>query len=199
MSVVTPAIVVALCLAASAVSQTPKKNWADAAEYNLGSAASSEQQPESQLELLRRWEAQYPKTEFQRERLASFAFAYMRLGMAEESFARAVQLSKLFPDDWMPLLLIVQIGPKLAAPTDGQVSLVADAASKLRSTSITTPRPSSSFLAPGPVPPHDPESAKVLAFIRDQRRARTTAIPDPDALKNELVRSALDWVQKLRP
>jgi hypothetical protein len=132
----------------------------------------------------------------------AFALAYLLAGKMEESFARATDLLKLDPNDVAPLLLIVRIGPGLTAPTGTQVLQITNAAIKLGSITLSPPsRTPSPAVAEGisaSTPPVDPETTKVLEFIGEQRKGRAFVPADPNILKRELVRSALEWAQNTK-
>ena len=200
MTVPRGAAAVGLLLSAAFAAQSPNRNWTDAAEYDLARAAFEETKPNEQIALLREWESRYPKTQFERDRLLAFALAYSLAGRVGESLARAENLLKLNPNDVAPLLLIVKIGPSLTAPTASQLALITNSAIKLQSITLSPPGQlfAEADAIAAPTTPTDPETAKVLAFIRDQREGRVSVRTDPNIFKNEVVRSALDWAEKMK-
>src|SRR5689334_5286422 len=95
-----------LTLAAVVSAQAPVKHWSSSKEYDLGSQAMAEPNPQERIRLLRDWIAQYPQTEFQRERLLAFASACQQSGNPSEALKYAAQVLELNGNDPAVLLFI---------------------------------------------------------------------------------------------
>jgi tetratricopeptide (TPR) repeat protein len=188
----------ALTISLALGAQSGERRWADAAEYDLATQAFGERDPQQQIALLQDWESRYPKTEFERERLVSFALAFERLGKVDEAFTRATELLKLNPNYPQALLLVATIGPALPFPTDSQVAMVSASAIRLQSVKLTPSPLVSTALSSGPTSGStsvaDPENEEVLNFLRERRRNRA-ARTDPEVVKRRVVEAALRWTK----
>ena len=70
-------LLIALLLAGSAIAQTG--DWANPAESDIGIAASNENDPAKQLDLLRKWEQQYPTSALKGKRELMIAQAQLKI------------------------------------------------------------------------------------------------------------------------
>ena len=182
---------IALVLVVAVGGQTPLKQWAGADEYNLGSQALAEPGPNQKLTLLEDWVARYPKTDFERERLTSFAMVLQRLGRAAESLSRATEALALNPGDSSLLLLIAALGPMLPNASESQIATVADSARKLSSIRISEPAAVVSAQSQSGI---SPETQRVIAFVRRLRYGRDpVAQEDPEVVKRQVAEAALQW------
>jgi hypothetical protein len=194
-------LLLALTMALAVGAQSPQKRWASADEYNLATRIFADADPDHQIVLLREWVARYPKTDFERERLISFALAFQRAGKLSESFTCATELLNLDPNDPGALLLVVTLGPTLPSVSDHQIAMVTASAIKLLSINLvpsplpanaSSPEPtasSSSFI--------DPETQRVLAFVRQLRKAREVRV-HPEDVKRQVAEAALEWAKNLK-
>jgi hypothetical protein len=89
--VTTPTRLAVVALALS-LSTSAQKSWADGAEYDLHRSIASTPDPVRQIALIYEWQARYPQTGFEQERLQLLAYANKRAGKPEEAFATALQL-----------------------------------------------------------------------------------------------------------
>jgi hypothetical protein len=201
---VSRAVCMTLALALAAGAQSPPKQWAGADEYDRASVALEERDPAKRIVLLREWTERYAKTEFERERLISFAMAYQQIGDTRESLKSAVGALRSSADDPSILLFIAALGPMLTAPTDSEVATISASAVKLLSISLR-PKPYGAA-APHPQPTADPaslvdpETQRVLAFVRRLRAARaSSAEADPEVIKRQIAEAALQWAKSSRP
>jgi len=71
-------LLIAVLVAGSAIAQTAQ-DWASPAESDIGIAASNEKDPARQLDLLRQWEQQYPKSALKGKRELMVAQAQFRI------------------------------------------------------------------------------------------------------------------------
>ena len=108
-----------------------QKNWADKAEYDLYTSISNEADEAQRIALLYEWEAEYPDTEFERERLLLLLSAYRKTGRTVEAFTKAVQLRDRYKYDAAGLHWIVTIGPTLPQPSQEDIEIITAAANKL--------------------------------------------------------------------
>lgn len=193
---------IALVFAVAVGGQPPLKQWAGADEYNLGSQALAEPDLNQKLKLLEDWVARYPKTEFERERLISFVLVLQRLGRTGESLSRATEALALNANDPSVLLLIAALGPTLPSASESQIATVADSALKLLSIRISQPAAvvsAQSQSAIGPEPFLDPETQRVIAFVRELRAGRDPAVQrDPEVVKRQVAEAALRWAKNAR-
>jgi hypothetical protein len=195
-----------------------QKNWTDRAEYDLFTSINEEADAAQQIALLYEWEAEYPDTEFQRERLLLLLSAYRKIGRTAEAFTTAVQLRDLSKYDSAGLHWIVTIGPTLPQPSQEDIETIAAAANKLllprpvvTVTGITDPLEPGRVIpvaaSPTPVkpsPPPDPaqeaESQKVDSLIQDMRRKYRAQPPPPDpvVVQRAAAEAALAWIRSLK-
>ncbi|MBI3474039.1 MAG: hypothetical protein HY013_22005 [Candidatus Solibacter usitatus] len=162
----------ALALAFPAPAQ---KRIADQREYELFQRATSEASPLERIASLLEWEAAYPNTGFQRERILMFAAAYKDAGQLVNAFNRATQLLKLDPANVTAMWVIASAAPALPAPTSEQIKTTEDAANHL----LSRARDISRAAVPTPVVPDaapqrisDPETERLAELLREWRRAR---------------------------
>ena len=186
---------------AVALTLPAQKRWADAAEYDLyNEIHQAERNPDQQFILPREWESRYPRTEFQRERLISFVFAFQRAGNSGDSFRRATELLHLDSNDTGALLLVALIGPTVPSPSDNQFSMIKAAALTLLSETPSAPARSPAS-GDDPVATAvsaiDPETERVLAFVR-QLRKLAPAQPVPEVVRRRVAEAALDWANGLK-
>jgi hypothetical protein len=184
-----------------AVAASAQKRWSDAQEYNLYTRVTSEANPVRQIELLREWVSAYPQTEFQRERILSFALAYQKTGKVLESFESASQLLRPNANDPVALYLMVTVGPALQSPSSEQITLIANAANALLS-----PRPRAVGRAVVETPvgsaglassPKDPESQRVDEMLSGMRRNHVVR-EDPEVAMRAVAERALNWVRSVQ-
>jgi hypothetical protein len=72
-----------------------------------------------------------------------------------------------------------------------------DSASKLRSVKLA-PSPTSTEPVMDSRQPVDPETQRVLTFIRELRRDHVRTHSDPDVLKSQTIESVLAWAKNLK-
>lgn len=171
------------------------RNWSDRAEYNLGTRALREGDPNRQIALLHQWESEYPRSDFNRERLILFVEDLAHVRQLDECFARALELLRLDRNDPVALVLIVALGPRLPSPSASQITAVVDSASKLQSMQIARSTTTAEPLRVSP--PAEPDSL-LLAFIRELRRDHDRTNLDPGILKSRVIESALAWAKDLK-
>ncbi len=179
--------------------QSQLKQFAGADEFNLATQIFAEENPDRQIALLEEWIARYPKTDFERERLISFALAFQRLGKLSKSLTRVREALKLDPNDPRTLLFIAALGPTLPAASDNQIATVTACATKLVSARLVlTPPVAATSAEPtaGPASLADPETQRVLAFIR-QLKASTVRM-DPEVVRRQVAEAGLEWAKNLK-
>jgi hypothetical protein len=190
---------IALAFAFTTGAQPALRQFANADEYDVASQAFAETDPNRTIALLRDWVARYPKTEFERERLISFALAFQRLGDLAESLKRATELLALNASDPGALLFIAALGPTFPAASDSQIKTVTDCAVKLLSITLIH-KPSAtgawSESSSGSASYVDAETQRVLAFIRRLRNDRGPLVrTDLDVVKRQVAETALEWAK----
>jgi hypothetical protein len=221
--VTTPTRLAVVALALS-LSTSAQKSWADGAEYDLHRSIASTPDPVRQIALIYEWQARYPQTGFEQERLQLLAYANKRAGKPEEAFATALQLLSLDRHSADSLMLVAKLGPTLPNPSQQEIAIVTDAANKLlmpRPASETTglvlnpdetPKPRRVVVAAGPLGPPIPpahtnlspeeEARRVDFFIRDIRRTdgliQLSPPPTPAAAQRAAAEAALAWVKSLK-
>jgi tetratricopeptide (TPR) repeat protein len=85
-------LLIAILLAGSALAQTAP-DWASPAESDIGLAASNEKDPSRQLDLLRKWEQQYPSSAFRGKRELMVAQAQFKILQAAYTKTDSVLLA----------------------------------------------------------------------------------------------------------
>ena len=195
-----------------------QKNWTDRAEYDLFTRINKEADAAQQIALLYKWEAEYPQTEFERERLLYLLSAYKKIGRTAEAFTTAVRLRDLSKYDAAGLHWIVTIGPTLPQPSQEDIEIITAAANKLllprpvvTVTGTTDPQepgrviPAAAPPLPVKLPPaSDPvkeaESQKVDSLIQDMRRNYRAQPPPPDpvVVQRTAAEAALAWIKSLK-
>jgi hypothetical protein len=195
---------IALGLALAIGAQPSRRRWANAEEYDLASQASVEPDPKHRITLLRDWAARYPKSDFERERLISLALAFQQSGDARESLKRATEALALNANDPSVLLFIAALGPTLPGASESEIATVAACAVRLLSISLS-PKPEAGT-APQSEPVIgstsfvDPETERVLAFIRRLRAARGPVVEkDAELIKRQVAEAALQWAKNIKP
>lgn len=189
-----------LAVALTIGAQSPQQRWAGADEYDLATQAFAEADPDRQVTLLQEWATRYPKTDFERDRLISFAIAFKRAGKLSESFTRATELLNLDPNDVGALLLIAALGPTLPSASDDQIATVTACATRLLALKLTpTPLPAMATgeQTAGTTALADVETQRVLAFIR-QLRKNAPVRADPEVVKRQVAEAALEWAKNLK-
>jgi len=86
------ASLLALALAACILltpARAAESNWTDRKEYDLVLKIRVESSPEKQVELLRQWEKQYPKSEMRQARRELFLSVYQAQGDTAHMFETA--------------------------------------------------------------------------------------------------------------
>jgi hypothetical protein len=120
-----------------------------------------------------------------------------------ESLTRATEVLALNPDDPSALLFIAALGPALPAASDAQIKIVTACAVKLLSITLV-PHPlaataSDAEPASGSASFVDPDTQRVLAWIRQLRSGRPRVVPtDPEVVKRQVAAAALEWAKNLR-
>jgi hypothetical protein len=194
---------ISLAFALAIGAQPPVREWANAEEYDLGSQALAAPDPKQRITLLRDWVARYPKSTFERERLISFAKAFQQTGDPKESLKRATEALALNANDPSILLLIAALGPTLPAASGSEIATVAACAVKLLSISFS--RKPEAVTAPQAEPVNgsisfmDPETQRVLDFIRRIRMARGPVVEKDPELIRKLAEAALQWAKTTKP
>jgi hypothetical protein len=176
-----------------------EKNWADKTEYDLFNQIGSETDPQRQIVLLYEWEARYPQSDLQRERLLLLASANKKIGKAQESFIAALQLLNRYPDDLDAYHLIVTVGPTLPQPSREDIETITSAANKIllpRPVPVAARSPQTPAALEPPATGLSPEaeSQRVDAFIRDMRRASASPF-DPSIARRTAAQAALEWIK----
>jgi hypothetical protein len=178
-----------------------QKRIADQREYELYQQTGAEREPIRRLAILLEWEAAYPTTDFQRERLLWFAISYKESGQATNAFTRAMQLLKLDSKDIEGLYMIATIAPTLEAPSLDQVRATEDAANNILSRAhelarIATAKPQAVTEA-ATTQPVDPETERVVRLLREWRRSkRIRTAADVESEFRTVAETALAWVRK---
>lgn len=188
---------------AVAVPASAQNVWQGDEEYDLYEQARSETDPARQVETLLDWEARYPNSDFERERLALLAEAYRSSGQTGDAFARAADLLRLDPRSTRGAILIAMLAQSLASPTAGQISIAEEAANELLRQADNPPRRDSPVIAAvtsdvAPPPPDDAETQKVGGFLGELREShpiRQEALPsgNGDSVRR-LANATLAWV-----
>jgi hypothetical protein len=222
--VTTPTRLAVVALALS-LSTSAQKSWADGAEYDLHRSIASTPDPVRQIALIYEWQARYPQTGFEQERLQLLAYANKRAGKPEEAFATALQLLRIDSHSADSLMLVAKLGPTLPNPTQQEIGIITDAANKLLmpipvSETIglvlnpdEAPKRRRVVAAADPLPPPTPlahtnlspeeEAQRVDFFIKDIRRTDrlirlSPPLPNPAAAQRAAAEAALAWVKSLK-
>lgn len=111
------------------LAQSPPKSWADDAEKELATAASSEQDLTKRLPLLEQWKQEYPDSEYKMERYVFLLTAYQGLGLQTELEETARQLVAI--EALTGSLYVCMLAPGLIQASPEMVNLVAQAAGSL--------------------------------------------------------------------
>jgi hypothetical protein len=191
----------ALALAALVSAQ---RNWANAAEYDLHDRATHEKDPAVQIEVLLEWESANPNSEFKAERLALLINAYKNAGRPADAFARATQLFKLDPGSTTASGAIAALALSLVAPSPEQIKITEEAANLLLARAAELGRAATTVAQPlvdtAPQKANDPESERVIAFLRQWRQEsqRGKHIRTAAEIESEITavaEKALAWVK----
>src|SRR5579862_3417217 len=160
-----------------AVPAFAEKHWANAAEYEFQDRASHEKDPAVQIEVLLEWETANPDSDYKLERLAMLANAYKNAGRPADAFSCATQLLKLDPGNISASGMIASWALSLEAPTHEQIEITEQAANYLLSQAAELGRAATTVAQPPadttPQKANDPESERVIAFLRQWRQAST--------------------------
>jgi hypothetical protein len=189
----------ALTVGLVAEAQSPQqRRWAGAADYDLANGSFTEADPVRQIALLSEWATQYPTTEFERERLITFAIAFQRVGKLRDAFTCATELLSLDPDDSGALLLVAALGPTLPLASENQIATVTASAMKLLSGKVP---PSPVVATTSSIEPTDNSKCsltlkqRVLAFVRQLRKGPVVPT-DPSVTERQVAEAALEWAKK---
>ncbi|MCC6393830.1 MAG: hypothetical protein IT167_24745 [Bryobacterales bacterium] len=189
-------LLVALSLAVEGIAG---KKWADAAEYDLCQRAGSELVASRQIEVLREWEARYPRSEFERERLVMLAVAYERAGRAEDAFASAVRILKLDPNDIEGLYRVAVVAPMLKTPGAEQKRITEEAGRTLLARAPELGRAATGVFQPADgamEASKDPETERVMEMVRAWRRERRVrSAEDVEGEVRRVAERALEWAR----
>jgi hypothetical protein len=194
----------ALLALALAAPVSARKNWANAAEYDLHDRATHERDPALQIEILLEWETANPNSEYQAERLALLINAYKNAGRPAGAFARATQLFKLDPGSITAAGALADLALSLEAPSSEQIKTTEEAAILLLSRAAELGRAATTVLQPpadaAQPKPNDAESERVIAFLRQWRQesrrgqhSRTAAEVEREI--TAVAQKALAWVK----
>ena len=101
------------------------KNWKDGGEYDLFGRINRETDEQRKLDLLQRWEKEYPSTNFWTERVTLYTTTFTALGRAKDAIASAKQLIAVNPMDftglyYVTLLTVQAADTSIAALDDGE-------------------------------------------------------------------------------
>lgn len=107
--------------------------WTDRKEYDLVLKIRIESSPEKQLELLRQWEQQYPKSEMRQARRELFLAAYQAQGDTAHMFESAKEMFADRPDDLVGVYWCALLTPQIKDPKPEALSLGRMAANQLLS------------------------------------------------------------------
>jgi tetratricopeptide (TPR) repeat protein len=89
--------------AAAPASAAPQKNWKDRAEFDLFTAITMDTNAKTRLEKLKKWEADYPMTEFIAQRRTLYLTTYVALNDAKNAVDEAKQILADDPKDFTSL------------------------------------------------------------------------------------------------
>jgi hypothetical protein len=163
--------------------------------------ASQETEATRQVEVLLDWEAAYPASELQRERIEMFITAYSRAVQPVNAFTRAAQLYKLDTRDIKALYLIATMALTLPAPSPNQIIITKEAAGNLlaRATEVGRVARASEQAAAekhDPEQASDPEIQSTTALIRDWRRSKRIRVAaDVENEIRAVAERALSWAE----
>jgi hypothetical protein len=190
----------ALLVLALAAPASAQRRWAGAAEYELYQRAYNEVEPTRQIGVLLEWEADFPSSEFQRERMAMLILAYKNAGRPVDAFARATQLFKLDSTDINGSYMVATLAPSLKAPSPGQIRITEEAANNLLSRAPEIGRAATAVTQPAMETTSqevsDPERERVVSLIRQWRRGkRIRTAADVEGEIRRVAERALAWAK----
>jgi tetratricopeptide (TPR) repeat protein len=81
----------------------PQKNWKDRAEFDLFNSITMDTNPKTRLEKLKKWEMDYPMTEFVAQRRTLYLTTYVALNDAKNAVDEAKQILADDPKDFTAL------------------------------------------------------------------------------------------------
>ncbi len=190
-------ILIVIALAARGSAQ---KRVANDVEYQLIRRASQETEATRQVEVLLEWEAAFPASELQRDRIEMLITAYSRTGQPVNAFRRAAQLYKLDTRDIKALYLVATLALSLPAPSPDEIIITKDAATNLLARATEVGRMARAAERTGeshdPEQASDPEIQRTTALIRDWRRSKS--VPAAADVENEIravAERALSWAE----
>ena len=121
-------------LAAScALSQAPKKQMKDQAEYDLFTGITKETDNNKKLSLLNTWKTKYENTDYKQERLQLYLTTYQGLGQPAKMIETAKEMLALDPKDIQGLYWITFLTPQMNSAAADALDLGQKAAEGLLS------------------------------------------------------------------
>lgn len=117
---------------ASAAAAAPA-NWTDRKEYDLVLKIRVESSPEKQLELLKEWERQYPKSSMRQARRELFFAAYQAQGDSARMFETAKDMASDQPENLVGVYWCTLLTPELKNPAPDALKAGGLAAAQLLS------------------------------------------------------------------
>ena len=180
-----PKSVVLLLLALPLFAQVKK---VDARETGLRQQARTEPDAAHRIELLLKWESDFPGGEFQWERLQLLIAAYRQAGLVEKGFDRSVEAFQLARNRLDAARMIVILAPSLTNPSREQIRMTAEAAQRLLT-----------LFAPEPEQPTSGKAAATdsdVALIREWRKDKTLGPRSDSQIENiDMAEKALAWAK----
>lgn len=108
-------------------------NWTDRKEYDLVLKIRVESSPEKQLELLKQWEQQYPKSEMRQARRELFLAAYQAQGDTARMFETAKEMFSDQPENLVGVYWCTLLTPEIRDPKPEALRVGSRAAAQLLS------------------------------------------------------------------
>ncbi len=184
-----------------AIPNYAQKRWADGREQNFFAQAGAEKDPSKLVQILLKWEAEFPTSEFARERNIWIVVAYEQSGQAGKAFARAVQAFRLQPTEIEESYAVAALAPLLPQPSSELIKITREAAnnllaraSEMADTATAIARDlanSSADEADGAI------SERVIALMREWAAGNDVRTPaDMESELSRAAQTALAWAKR---
>jgi hypothetical protein len=167
-------------------------------EFEFFQRVNQERQPARQISVLLEWEAAFPNSGWQRERMLFLVTAYKDAGQLVNSFTSATRLLELDPRDLTAWYSLVTIAPLLENPSSDQIRVTEEAANNLLSSSRIAPPVTDAGTQVADRKPEetsDPEVKRVDAFLREIRSRNHIEPVDVERKLRRAAESALVWAR----
>jgi hypothetical protein len=167
-------------------------------EFEFFQRVNQERQPARQISVLLEWEAAFPNSAWQRERILFLVSAYKDAGQFVNSFTSATRLLELNPKDLTAWYSLVNIAPLLENPSPEQIGVTEQAANNLLSSPRVAPPITDAGTQVADAQPErtsDPEVERVDAFLREIRNRNHLEPVDAERKVRRAAETALVWTR----